>query len=140
MYIPPMGIPTVFLAAVCALAGTGAVDTDAFCAVDREIAGLMDSWIALSMEDTGGMLTAGIALIRAEAAHAAAASRDTGNLPEEVEHSWSGYLKASADCICTFRTALSSAGNPGIEDILIASFTRWETSGGEFLNSVQSTR
>lgn len=135
-----MTILSVFLAAVCALAGTGAVNTDAFCSVDREIAGLLDSWIALPREDTGGLLTAGIALMRAEAAHTAAVSRDTGNLPEQVEHSWSGYLKASADCISTFRMALSSAGDPGIEDILIASFTRWETSGEEFLNSVQSTR
>ncbi len=135
-----MAILSVFLAAVCALAGTGAVDTDTFCSVDREIAGLMDSWIALPQEDTGGLLTAGIALMRAEAAYTSAVSMDTGDLPEEVARRWSGYLKASADCICTFRMALSSAGNPGTEDILIASFTRWETSGEDFLNSVQSTR
>ena len=135
-----MGILPVFLAAVCALAGTGMVNTDTFCSVDREIAGLIDSWIALPREDSGGLLSAGIALQRAEAAYAAAAEEETGNLPEEVSLRWSSYLKASADCIAAFRTAVSGAGNPGTEDILIASFNRWVTRGEEFLNSVQSTR
>lgn len=116
-----------------------AADTEMYCSVDRETAGLMDTWLRLK-SGSGSEFIAGTALIRAESALAAALKADIEDMPEEAETKWKEYLEASADCLFTFRLALKDISSMESEDILVASFTRWTTAGEEFLNSVQYTR
>jgi hypothetical protein len=124
---------------VSAMAAAGGVDTEVFSSLDRETEGLMDAWVLLQ-NGSCGMLTAGTAMIRAEASLADAFARDTGNLPEEVAVRWTDYLKASADCLFSFGIALENVSGDESEEILVASFARWNSTGEEFLNSVESTR
>jgi hypothetical protein len=134
-------VPVFAVSAV--LAFSQPLSTEEFSTLDREVAGLMDAWISMSEDEsseTTGVLAAGTAVLRAEAALEAALLCDTGELPPEVKSSWINYLKSSADCIRVFRQAVGSSNTSSLEDVLLASFARWETSGGEFLESVQSTR
>jgi len=119
------------------------LSSDSFCSLDREVAGLMDAWVVLAESgnnDSSGLFTAGTAILRAEMAYADASGCSTGSLPEEVAISWIAYLKSSADCISHFRKTVAVSDSAVMEDMLLASFARWETQGEEFLESVQSTR
>jgi hypothetical protein len=134
-------IPVVAVSAI--LAFSQPLSTEEFSTLDREVAGLMDAWIRMSEDESSeatGVLEAGTAVLRAEAALEAALLCGTEELPPEVKNSWVNYLKSSADCIRVFRQTVGSSDTSSMEDVLIASFARWETSGGEFLESVQSTR
>jgi len=134
-------VPVVAVSVV--LAFSQPLSTEEFSTLDREVAGLMDTWICMSEDESSeatGVLAAGTAVLRAEAALEAALFCDTQELPPEVVTSWVSYLKSSADCIRVFRQAVGSSDASSLEDVLLASFARWETSGGEFLESVQSTR
>lgn len=115
------------------------VNTETFCALDRETAGLMDAWIELQ-NGSGGNFAAGTAMIRAETALINALEAETEDMQEEAEGKWKRYLKASADCLFSFRLAIRNVNSSEWEDILLTSFTRWTNAGGEFVNSVQSTR
>ncbi len=132
---------TIFLLVICMKAVATPVTTESFCSLDREIAGLMDAWTCLRGSDTGrGLLSAQMAILRAEAALSSALNCGRDNLPEEVDLYWQMYMKASADCIFSCREAFREPDAEDLAEFLTASFTRWETSGEEFLNSVQSTR
>ncbi len=115
------------------------VDTDTFCRLDRETAGLMDAWTG-QRNGFGGAFTAGTAMIRAGSALTAARQENTSGMPEEAGRKWNEYLKASADCLFSFRLAMDNDNGRESEEMLLASFTRWLAAGEEFLNSVQSTR
>lgn len=133
----------ILVAAICSLAFSDSVSTETFTSVDREVEGMMDAWVTLQRgAGTGlsGFFTAGTAVLRAEIAYGNALMCDPGNLPPDIAAGWTNYLKASADCIFSCRTALMNFDAPGSEEIILASFSRWETSGGEFLSSIQSTR
>lgn len=129
----------MLICAAASLASAGRTDTGTFCSLDREIAGLMDAW-TLSMNGSGGDFTTGTAMIRAEAALNAALQAEPDNMPEEAGKAWVSYLKASADCLFSFRLAAGGEDGTESEENLLASFTRWTTAGEEFLNAVQSTR
>ncbi|HOP25680.1 MAG TPA: hypothetical protein PLM22_03735 [Candidatus Sabulitectum sp.] len=122
-----------------AAAGAGGVNTGVFCSVDREIAGLMDAWTALE-SGSYGSIEASAALLRAESALAMALESPRDNLPGDAEVKWTDYLKASADCIFTFRTAVSGHNGDGTAERLRTSFMRWNDAGMEFMDSVLSTR
>jgi len=134
----------VFVFAVSvALAFSQPLSTEEFSTLDREVAGLMDAWISVSEDGSGetpGVFAAGTAVLRAKAALETALLCDTGELPPEAGSSWIRYLKSSADCIRVFSKAIGSSNASSLEDVLLTSFARWETCGGEFLESVQSTR
>lgn len=103
----------------------------------------MDAWVNMIEgrgNESAGLFMAGTAILRAEAAFEASILTDYQAFPPEVLISWSAYLKSSADCINIFRKAVGSSDTAAVEEILLASFTRWETTGEEFLESVQSTR
>ncbi len=126
-----------------ALALSQPLSTEEFSTLDREVAGLMDAWVTVSnsgSSETAGVFAAGTAALRAEAALETALHRNTEELPPEVRNSWIRYLKSSADCIRVFRQAFGSSNTSSLEDVLLASFAKWETCGREFLESVQSTR
>ena len=129
----------LLLGVVSALAMAVRVNTDTFCMLDRETAGLMDAWTE-QRNGFGGAFTAGTAMIRAASALTAAQQADTFGMPEEAGRKWNEYLKASADCLFSFRLAMGNDNSSESEEILLASFTRWLAAGEEFLNSVQSTR
>ncbi len=119
------------------------LSSETFTTLDREIAGLMDAWVNLTegcSNESAGLFMAGTAILRAEAAIEIAVSDNSEALPSEVYLSWISYLKSSADCINLFREAVGKPQSAESEEILLASFARWETSGEEFLESVQSTR
>ena len=119
------------------------LSVESFTTLDREIAGLMDSWVNLiegCSNESAGLFMAGTAILRAEAALEVAASNSREALPSEVSVSWVSYLKSSADCIIFFQEAVGRPYSVELEEVLLASFARWETSGEEFLESVQSTR
>jgi len=116
---------------------------EVFSTLDREVAGLMDAWVNMTEGRSGesaGLFAAGTAILRAKAAYEAAAISTDEALPAEIADSWAAYLKSSADCINHFREAVGSFGTAAAEEVLLASFARWETRGEEFLESVQSTR
>ena len=116
---------------------------EGFINLDREVAGLMDSWVYLLEgrgDESAGLFIAGTAILRAKAAYETAVHCNVAALPPEVDEAWTRYLKSSADCIISFREAVGSADTAIMEEVLLASFTRWETTGEEFLESVQSTR
>lgn len=105
----------------------------------------MDAWIILTegnRSTSAGLFVAGTAILRAEAAFTVAVLADDESLPDEVKKSWTAYLKSSADCINDFRMVVGSSDSLENEndEVLLTSFARWETRGGEFLESVQSTR
>jgi len=132
-----------YLIVFCFSAVSETVSTETFVSVDREIAGMMDAWVNLrSSSGTGmdGFFMVATAILRAEAAYNDALLYDRSNLPEEMAGIWSNYLKAAADCIFSCRTSLQNKDDHGSEETITASFSRWETCGGEFLSSVQSTR
>ncbi len=119
------------------------LSSETFTTLDREIAGLMDAWVNLTegcSDESAGLFMAGTAILRAEAAIEIAVTDNCEALPSEVSLSWTSYLKSSADCITFFREAVGKPHSAESEEILLASFARWETSGEEFLESVQSTR
>jgi hypothetical protein len=119
------------------------LSSDAFCSLDREVAGLMDAWVLFTESGSlegEGLLAAGTAILRAEAAYSNAVKCTSDFLPEEVAVSWVTYLKSSADCINSLRKAVGSSSTAVMGDVVLASFARWETQGEEFLESVQSTR
>ena len=131
----------MLLMVICMKAISTPVTAESFCSLDREIAGLMDAWTGLSVPGTGrGLLSAQVAILRAEAAYSSALDCRSENLPEEVDLYWQKYMKASADCIFNCREAFREPDAVNSAELLSASFTRWETSGEDFLNSVQSTR
>lgn len=115
-----------------------------FSSLDREVAGLMDAWVHMREgrdNSSAGLFMAGTAILRAEAAFDAAVLCDKDLLPVEVAEFWTAYLKSSADCINIFRKAVGSlATSDEVEELLLASFARWVTTGEELLESVQSTR
>jgi len=117
--------------------------TEVFSTLDREIAGLMDAWVIMVEgrdDKSAGLFMAGTAILRAETAFEASILYNDQNFPPEVLTSWTAYLKSSADCINIFRKAVGSSDTTTEEEFLLASFARWETTGEEFLESVQSTR
>ena len=119
------------------------LSSEVFSTLDREVAGLMDAWVSMTDERSDGpegLFLAGTAILRAETAYETAFLSGTEALPPEVLDSWIMYLKASADCIGHFREAVKFYGTADKEEILLASFARWETRGREFLESVQTTR
>ncbi|MCK5787178.1 MAG: hypothetical protein KAH54_11570 [Candidatus Sabulitectum sp.] len=119
------------------------LSSEVFSTLDREVAGLMDAWVIITEERNGGsagLFMAGTAILRAEAAYEAAVHCSREYLPREVVDSWVIYLKASADCIDQFQKAVRLYGTADKEEILLAAFSRWETRGREFLESVQTTR
>ena len=119
------------------------LSVETFTTLDREIAGLMDAWVNLTegrSNESAGLFMAGTAILRAETALEAASSNSSEALPSEVHAAWVTYLKSSADCIVFFREAVGQTYSAESEEVLLTSFTRWETSGEEFLESVQSTR
>jgi hypothetical protein len=137
-----LSILFVFTASVV-LARPVPVTTETFSTLDREVAGIMDVWMGLveqRSDESSGLFAAGTAVLRAEAALENALNCETDALPPEVLSSWITYLKSSTDCISTFRKAISSPGTSSFEETLLASFARWETNGGKFIESVQSTR
>jgi len=103
----------------------------------------MDAWVYMTEggnNSSAGLFMAGTAILRAEAAFEVAVQSDNDLLPVEVIESWTAYLKSSADCINMFRRAVGSLTTSEAEELLLASFARWETAGEELLESVQSTR
>lgn len=133
----------VLLMLMAVLAFSQSISSETFSSLDREVAGLMDAWVNI-LEDRGnessGLFIAGTAILRAEAALEVATLSNDEILPAEVLDSWTAYLKSSADCINVFRESVGSIRTASSDEILIASFARWETRGREFLESVQSTR
>lgn len=124
---------------VTALAGAREVDADVFTLLDRETSGLMDAWVMIR-QGSGGVITAGTAVIRAERALNEALGSETGHLPPEVSESWRSYLKAAADCLFTFRSVTPAEDPDSAEEALLASFERWTEAGEDFMHSVESTR
>lgn len=142
LYVTPMMKQLVILMLFVVSVLARSLSTEVFCTLDREVAGLMDAWVNMKEGRSGesaGLLLAGNAILRAEAALEVAILSNDETLPAEVSSSWTTYLKSSADCISNFRKAVGSSGTAS-EEFLLASFTRWETRGEEFLESVQSTR
>ncbi len=143
MYVTPMMKQLIILMLFAVLAFSQSIDSETFSSLDREVAGLMDAWVNIT-EDRGdesfGLFMAGTAILRAEAALEVAILSNGETLPAEVLDSWTAYLKSSADCINVFKESVGSTHTASSEEILLASFARWETRGGEFLESVQSTR
>lgn len=117
------------------------VTTESFSSLDREVAGLMDAWTGLHVPgEDHGILSAQIAVLRAEAAWVSARNCNSDNLPVEVNIYWQKYLKASADCIFVCREVFCEPNAEDSAEFLSASFVRWGTSGEEFLNSIESMR
>ncbi|PIE52474.1 hypothetical protein CSA37_06720 [Candidatus Fermentibacteria bacterium] len=115
------------------------VSAETFTGLDRELAGLLDSWAGL---DRGRVyrLNAGISLLRAEAALSYAVLHSTDNLPEETAARWASYLKSCADCIITCRLCFGNVSSRLSKELLSASFERWQSCSEAFLMSVQSMR
>ncbi len=119
------------------------LSSEVFSTLDREVAGLMDAWVNMTegrSNESAGLFLSGTALLRTEAAFEVAILCNAEALPAEVLNSWTAYLKSSADCINAFRETVGASNTAVAEEILLASFARWETAGEEFLESVQSTR
>lgn len=135
-------LSVLLIFAVSALAQP--LSPEIFSSLDREVAGLMDAWVYMiegRSNNSPGLFMAGTAILRAEAAFDAAILCENDLLPVEVAEFWTAYLKSSADCINSFRKAVGSlATSDEVEELLLASFARWETTGEELLESVQSTR
>jgi len=129
----------LLLGVFAVLAMAERVDANTFSRLDRETAGLMDAWTG-QRNGSSGSFTSGTAMIRVRSALAAARNAEVLFMPDEAKRKWTAYLKASADCLFSFRLALENVNSSESEEILLASFTRWTAAGEEFLNSVQSTR